>query len=173
MRQSISRPLFMIFIFYLQFFIVQKCNGVLRHFLRSDRDNGNEGSILPCGFWEHFPCGLPVHSIRWRIEEMYRCSIFTQYCTVSERYTCFSTTYKHAHLYKTQSLSVTLQRKLAVLGIRDILVWIRIPGSVPLTNESECRSGSAKCIPAYRSYGPDSDPDADSEHWYIYIILQR
>jgi hypothetical protein len=45
----------------------------------------------------------------------------------------------------------TLQRKLAVLGIRDILVWIRIPGSVPLTNGSGCGSGRTKSIPILRT----------------------
>jgi hypothetical protein len=69
MRLSISRPLFMIFpkdlgIFFPSSFLLYKNVTELRHFLRSDRDNGNEGSILPCGFWEHFPCGLPVHSMR-------------------------------------------------------------------------------------------------------------
>ncbi len=56
----------------------------------------------------------------------------------------------------------------AVLGIREIMVrirrWIRILRSVPFTN----RSGRPKNIP-----GTDpTDPDADSEHLYIYIIFQ-
>jgi hypothetical protein len=58
----------------------------------------------------------------------------------------------------------------AVLGIRHILVRIRmrirILGSVPLTNGSGYGSGMPKKL-------MDPGPDADSEHWYIYIILQR
>jgi hypothetical protein len=42
-----------------------------------------------------------------------------------------------------------LRLSIAVLGIRDILVRIRIPGSVPLTTGSEVGSGSA----------PDPTPD--------------
>ncbi len=58
-----------------------------------------------------------------------------------------------------------------MLGISDILVRIqmriRILGSVSLTNGSECGSGSPQNIRI------PTDPDTDSEHWYIYIILQR
>jgi hypothetical protein len=60
---------------------------------------------------------------------------------------------------------------LEVLVIRDILVriLIRILGSVPLTNRSGCGSGR----PKIRTDPTDLDPDADSEHRYIYIVLQR
>jgi hypothetical protein len=54
-----------------------------------------------------------------------------------------------------------------VLRILDILVRIRILGSLPLTNGSGCDSG--------RPQNKPTDPDSDPEHWYryIYIILQR
>ncbi len=48
---------------------------------------------------------------------------------------------------------------VAVLRIRDILVWIRILGSVPLTNGSVCGSGRPQNI------------RPDPEHWFIYIII--
>ncbi len=55
----------------------------------------------------------------------------------------------------------------AVLVIRDILVRIRILGSVPLTNGSGCESGMPHTDPT------DPGQNADSKHWYIYIVLQR
>jgi hypothetical protein len=59
-----------------------------------------------------------------------------------------------------------------VLGIRDSLVRIgmriRILGSLPLTNGSGCGSGRPK------NTDPTApDLHADSDHWYINIILQR
>jgi hypothetical protein len=52
---------------------------------------------------------------------------------------------------------------LSVLGIRDILVRIRmrILGSVLMANRSGCGSGRTKNI------------RMDLELWYIYIIFQR
>jgi hypothetical protein len=55
--------------------------------------------------------------------------------------------------YAKQGRSIKLLRLLALLVIR--WVGIRILGSVPLT------------------IGSGADPDADSEHQYIYIILHR
>jgi hypothetical protein len=55
---------------------------------------------------------------------------------------------------------VLVKSSVAVLRIRDIMVRIRILGSIPLTNRSRCGSRRPKItrIP---------------EHWYIFIIIQR